>query len=946
MALVLGCLVVFTVFAEQLVAQVESDEDRAFLEELERTFRKGGSYAAQQDLAEYLVDFPASSEAHTLAARVAFDRGQLEQVEQHLRAAGAPDAAVAPRLWGRVLLRLGRHEEALRFGEDGGHVGLAGVVLQVQALDALGRRADAKRLARDVVSEVDDRLLDGYGLIDLSRLLIFLRDFELANQALVFADAELNGRRGRNYRVVEPEVLVLIGRVYAATRQSSGGADPALSVLNEVLDVDSNHAAALCVKARVYRYGMQGGKETAALAKALSRDPTHPEALFLRGQSRLFNRRVDAALEDADALLSVDPRHRDALALRAAALEAAGRPAAADARQAFVDAHAESAALEALLGEVLQNHYRFAESIAPLERALAIEPDDEQPLPTLAQSLAHVGREQEARAALEEHGRRSPYGYPWRDNMLRVLERLRDSVDVVTDSGFRLRLPVGEQDVLGPLLAERLAAARADMAARWGVEPEGEVLVEVFDQHADFSVRTIGFSGLGALGVCFGNVITMLSPLSEMRGNYHWPQTALHEYAHVVTLELSKKRVPRWLTEGVSVWEEKQFDPSWARQLERDMLDARANGALLPVGRLNEAFRDGATILRGYHQGSLLCEVIVRDFGFEKLRDLVAAFGEERSTAQAIRHALGIEPEQLDARLEAYFSEVMEPRARIRPRYTEAGKNRLRERVRSGDEQALLQLASAYHDLGRRVDEDATLNRYLKRYGETPQAQRVLAERDAAAGRNEKAIERLLAWIDSGLQVEADGMRLLGELQLASGERAEGEASLLRAWELFPSDVGPNGALRRLLSLVDPGEDPERWEELAQAICAFDETAVSLRVRLARAAARDGRLEQAVTWLSQACDVDPYLPDLRMDLAEHLVALGREQEARVQWGYVLGMRADQVPGDSGPGMLGMTLPGGADGGGELAELQAKAREALSASQSDGDPEAGDALPGR
>ena len=46
-------------------------------------------------------------------------------------------------------------------------------------------------------------------------------------------------------------------------------------------------------------------------------------------------------------------------------------------------------------------------------------------------------------------------------------------------------------------------------------------------------------------------------------------------------LGLSRHRLPRWLSEGVSVWEEKRIHPSWARELERDVLNA-----------LNAAFPD------------------------------------------------------------------------------------------------------------------------------------------------------------------------------------------------------------------------------------------------------------------------------------------------------------------------------------------------------------------
>ena len=63
---------------------------------------------------------------------------------------------------------------------------------------------------------------------------------------------------------------------------------------------------------------------------------------------------------------------------------------------------------------------------------------------------------------------------------------------------------------------------------------------------------------IGALGACFGRVVTMDSPQARPPGEFQWEATLWHELAHVITLQMSNQRVPRWLTEGISVYEEKQ----------------------------------------------------------------------------------------------------------------------------------------------------------------------------------------------------------------------------------------------------------------------------------------------------------------------------------------------------------------------------------------------------
>ena len=913
-------------------AAPESADDKAFLAELAAAFRRGGSFAAERDLREYLTDFPSSPEARQLAAGVAFQHGQLAEALAHLDAGGDPD----PRLRARILLRQGRAEDALELAHGGRLAPLAGACIEVEALDALGRHVDALRRARQVTDGTDDSSLDGAGLLDLGRLLLFQRRFELANQALVFADAELNGRQGPSYKLVEPDALLLLGAVYEQTRQSGqGGADPALTVLKQVLEQDAGRVEALVLRARVHLYGMNGQVAEQELAAALARDPTNPDALVLRGRTRLIDRRIDAALADADAVLAGNARQRDALALRAAALAVTTRAEeAAAARQAFESAHPESAALDFLLGEVLENHYRFEESLGPLNAALAKEPDDERPLPVLAQSLANLGREEEARAALVLHEQASPFPYPWRNNMLVVLDKLGRDVELTGEGErrFKLRLPPADREILGPLLMARLSGARTDLAQRWGLDPPGEVLVEVFDVHADFSVRTVGFEGFLALGACFGPVMTMLSPRCELRGRFNWAQTAVHEYAHVVTLALSRQRVPRWLTEGLSVVEEKRFDPVWARELERPVLDARANDQLFPVLQLDEAFRDGSTVMLGYYQGSLLCEVVERDFGFPALRALVAAFADGSTTEQAIRAALKIDPAELDRRLLAYVDTVVAARAAVRPTWTEAGKETLRQRVQSGDKNALIPLASAYHDLGRGADEDATLQRAQAELGESPELLRALAERDAAQQRLGPARERLERWAAEG-QPDADGLKLLAQLQHKAGDAEACKASLRRAIALFPGDVAQDSATRVLLALLDADKDKDEIGQLLEGLCAYDENALDERVQLAERAAAAGDASAAERRYAEALEIDPYRPDLRMPLAELLFARGDVGAARAQWELVVAMREEQMPGAGADAPEGETVIQVSGGGGaqhtwSLDELQAQARKRL------------------
>jgi tetratricopeptide (TPR) repeat protein len=896
--MLLGLTLWLTCWSGHVCAQSETADDLAFLEELARDFRRGGSWSAQRELAEYLQDYPASTQARSMAAAAAFRRGRLEEAAEHLDAGQVDDPWLSSRIW----LRTGRAEQALQLARSGTLPVRDAQRLSVEALDSLGRLTEARGVARaalDIASDgsvqISTRDLSGHELKQVGWLFLYLRRFDLANQAFVFADRDLNGLKGPNYQINDSEVLVLLGATFQATRQSGGGGpDRTLALLNDVLDIDPGHADALVVKARTYFYGNNGRAGRKALDAALATDPTHADALLERGVADLTARQVGPALAAADAVLARHPGQRSALALRAAALALTTlREQAQEARATFEAQHPESAALDFLLGRVLQSYYRFAESIVPLERALVIQPEVEEPLAVLAQSLANLGREDDARAALEDHLQRSPYPFPWRNNMLEVLAKLEQSVSLHTESGFHLKLPPGEQDVYGVLLSERLDEARADMAQRWGVDPSEEVLVEVFDHHPDFSVRTVGFEGFGALGACFGNVITILSPQSQMRGQFLWSQTAVHEYAHVITLQLSRQRMPRWLSEGVSVVEEKRVDPTWARALERSVLMARANDSVFPVERMEEAFQDGSTVMLGYFLGSLVCEVVERDFGFEALRGFVAAFADDRSTGEAVQYALGITAADLDQRLLAYIDTDIAGRAAVRPIYNERGKDLQRQRVLQGDDNALVELARAYGDLGQSVDRDAALERAIRTLGKTPALQRLLAERDVERSRNAQAIVGLRIWAQSD-DVDHDGLVLLARLLFDDGEDAEALDHLRHARLLFPTDVGPGSANMMLFHGLDDVDDRAEWLEVVSTLADRSEAAIEPRMMLIDEAARNGDRATQLKRLAEVVDIEPYDPTRRLELAELLMEQGDIMAARQQWQLILGMRPMQL----------------------------------------------------
>ena len=145
-------------------------------------------------------------------------------------------------------------------------------------------------------------------------------------------------------------------------------------------------------------------------------------------------------------------------------------------------------------------------------------------------------------------------------NSLRLLDSYKNFV-TYKENGTILRLRKSEAELLHPYFEAELQRIIATYDKKYKMKLTGPVQVEVYPDHEDFAVRTMGMPGLGALGVTFGQVVAMDSPSARKPGDFNWGSTLWHEMSHVYILSATNRRVPRWFTEGLAVHEETQVSP-------------------------------------------------------------------------------------------------------------------------------------------------------------------------------------------------------------------------------------------------------------------------------------------------------------------------------------------------------------------------------------------------
>jgi tetratricopeptide (TPR) repeat protein len=452
----------------------------------------------------------------------------------------------------------------------------------------------------------------------------------------------------------------------------------AMKSFQDALEADKNWIPALLGVAQVLMN--ENPPEAAkAVKQALSLDPESVAAYVLLAQLELDESDREAAKSQLAKAKAINPFSLDALALNGAIAYVEDR------REDFKSEVAAAlkinpryAGAYRVAGDLAASNYRFEEAVALSRQALTLDANDVQTLAALGVQLLRTGDETEARDVLERAWTIDRSNVTTK-NLLDMLDKLEkfDTVREGETPPIVIRLDQKESAVMREFVGPLANRAIATLSAKYDFTPRGPILIEMFPRHDDFAVRTVGLPGMiGALGACFGRVVTIDSPKARPPGDFNWEPTLWHELAHVFTLQLSNQRVPRWLTEGISVYEEKLGAPGWGREGELMFAAAYGRGEHMSLKELNAAFQNPEKISLAYYEASLLAEHIVTNYGMGALRKLLMTYGKGVEGEAALREGLGIDLDRLqadfDKLLDSKYGSVV--KAMTPPKELEPGK--------------------------------------------------------------------------------------------------------------------------------------------------------------------------------------------------------------------------------------------------------------------------------
>ena len=370
--------------------------------------------------------------------------------------------------------------------------------------------------------------------------------------------------------------------------------------------------------------------------RALEINPRHVPSHVLLAEHFINAERRDQAAAHLDLALGVNPHTPEAHALRAVLAHIARDPAAATQhRAAALATWKANPRVDHLIGRKLSEQYQFADGAAAQRRALDLDPRFTPARVQLAQDLLRLGREEEGWPLAAEAHAEDAYNVEAFN-----LTTLRDQLagfTILTSPNFRVRMSQEEAPIYGDRVVALLERAHAQLSERYGLKLPEPTLVEIYPNPKDFAVRTFGMPDIGGfLGVCFGPVFTINSPASAQA---NWEAVLWHEFTHVITLTLTHNRMPRWLSEGISVYEERQENPAWGQLMSLGYRDRIIEGRVQPISRMSAAFleaQDARDTQFAYFQSALVVEFLVEQYGFPQFRAFLQSLADGREVNAAL----------------------------------------------------------------------------------------------------------------------------------------------------------------------------------------------------------------------------------------------------------------------------------------------------------------------
>jgi tetratricopeptide (TPR) repeat protein len=516
-------------------------------------------------------------------------------------------------------------------------------------------------------------------------------------------------------------------------------------------------------------------KAGAELEKAMATNPNSFDGHLAMAAQRVDTEEYDKAQEEVNKALTVNPKSAEAFSLLASISFLRNNTDDFNKYVKLVlDTNPQYSKLYDALAENCEHQRLYKETVAFARDALKINPRDWNAMSMLGINLMRTGDEEEGKQILDQAFKGDPFN-TWNYNTLDLMDKFTHFVKFDTPH-FKVKLYEGEVAVMRPYVTELLEKAYDTLSEKYGFKPEGPITFEMYPDHSDFAVRTLGLPGMeGALGVCFGKLFVMDSSAARKPDGFNWGSTLWHEFTHVISLQITDHKVPRWFSEGLSVYEERHAFHGWGDHMKLDYMEAIKAKKLLPTAELNNGFirpKYPLQVLVSYYQASLICDYIEEKFGFPALKKMLLLYKQGKSTPDVFKEAVGLPLDQFDNEFFAWVD----------------------EKVKGVDMKAFTALMNSGQEALAKGDTDKAieiLNQSVQMYPEYTDehnAYEPLAEAYLKKGDKKAAIETLKKYTGYSDTAFKGNIQLAG-LLLEAGDTAEARRAFEGALYIRPMDL-------------------------------------------------------------------------------------------------------------------------------------------------------------
>jgi len=645
------------------------------------------------------------------------------------------------------------------------------------------------------------------------------------NDPQLFKDALKAFDRALSVDPLNSDARVKLGELFLSKYNFAD----AQSTFEEALQMNPNNPRALLGAARRLQADGQPGGDS-LLRASLNINPEYVEARTLHAEMLLDLEDYAGAQADIDRALKTNPSNEHALAVASAIKFLTHDQAGFDAmRQRTLALNGKDAELYATLAELAAQVRLYKAAADFAKEGVALDSKDWRAWGVLGMNQLRLGQITEGRKSLETSFGGDPYNV-WVKNTLDLLDTYKN-YDIITSKNFQFMIEKDEAPILSVYLKDLAEQAYATFSKKYAYTPPPPIRIEVYRSHADFSVRTVGLAGLGALGVSFGTTLAFDSPAAKDAGPFNWGSTVWHELAHTFTLGSTDNRIPRWLSEGLSVYEEHHAKAGWGFGVTPDFLAAFKAGKLVPVSRMNDGFMHPAfpeQVQLSYYQASLVCELIARDYGGDAtILRMLQAYKEGQTTDQVFQKVLNIDIKAFDKKFDDYirtrFAPVLASITKDPPKIDPSmPPDELKRMAADAPNDFGIQLLAGAALLGHNQVDDAIplLERartIFPEYGGDDSPYALLSTAYEKKGDQKKQAEVLTKWT-SLTETNSKALIKLADILQASGDAKGAVDALDRAMFVNPFDPDSH---RRLADLARTAGDKQLAVRERQAIVAL-----------------------------------------------------------------------------------------------------------------------------